>query len=172
MGKGEMKKATAATQSQVDVAREITGVAKGLMAESAPARQAAMDYYMALLKGNRPEALSAVAPQVNQVMSQTAQARKAIEAMPPGGARDKALRDLALQEAALKTQIYSGSVPQAATALTAIGQWGTQTGLGGYGQASQGFGSAAQMYGVLSNMKAQGWGSLAGGIGALAGGKL
>lgn len=172
MGKGEAKEAKSATQAQIGIAREVADIARGLVTESAPARQAALGYYSAIMKGSRPETLLAAAPQVAEVSNQMTALRRRAEQLPPGGLRDKALRDIALQEAAMKTQIYAGGVPEAAARLASMGYGGTQAGVGAFGQAGQGLGSAAQNMAALSQMKAQSWAGLAGGIGALAGGKI
>lgn len=172
MGKGAAKKAEAAAGQQQNIAGSTYDVGKEVLAESKPARQAAMATYSGLAKGNAPGIQQYVAPEIASANEQFDLARRQIEAMPPGGARDAAMRELALKQAGTKTGIYSGGVREATGKLAELGWGGTTTGLGAYGSAGGGYGSAAGTYSALSASQAGAWSSLASGIGGMAGGLM
>jgi hypothetical protein len=169
MGKGESKAASAAAASQADVAQQTLDVGKGLLAESAPARQTSMQYYTDIAKGTGPNLQRAVAPQINAASQQYYTAGRSVQNLAPGGQRDRATRDLALGQASTKSSIYSGGVNEAIARLASMGMGGSQMGVGAYGSAGQGFGGASQNYAQLAQMKSSMWSGLAGGFGSLAG---
>lgn len=169
MGKGAAKKAEAAAGQQSGVAGATYDVGKKVLAESKPARQAAMEYYSGLAKGNAPGIQRYVAPEVASANEQYDLAQREIEKMPPGGARDAAMRELAIKRAGTKTGIYSGGVREATGKLAELGWGGTTTGLGAYSSASGSYGNVAKTYSDLSASQAAAWGSLAGGLGGMAG---
>jgi hypothetical protein len=170
MGKGAAKQSETALAAQSGIAQQELDIGKQLLGETAPARQQALSTYTGLSKGNMPGIQAYVAPQINAATQQFYQARRAALALPPGGQRDQALRDVNLQESASKNQIYSGGVSESTARLASLGMGGTQTGVGAYGTAGQTMGQVAQGYGSLASSKGAQAASMFGGLGgALAG---
>ena len=163
MGKKSAEKSNTALDAQSKIAEKTLDIGERLLKESEPARQYAQNTYMGLAKGNVPGVEKFVAPQISAATQQFYLARKAVENMPPGAARDAAMRDLNLQEASTKTSIYSGAPAEATARLASMGWGGTQAGVGAFGQAGAGYSSVAQQYGEMAGQK----GSMAGsGVGA------
>ena len=170
MGKKSAQKANTALDAQSDIARQTLDVGKQLLAEGAPARQMAQNSYMGIAQGNVPGIDKFVAPQINSATQQFYLAKRQAESLPPGAARDLALRDLKLQEAGAKTGIRSGGVAEATARAGTMGQWGTQSGLGAYGGASAGYGNVGQQYQQMASSKGAMAGSAMGGLGGFLGG--
>jgi hypothetical protein len=168
MGKKATEKANLAMEAQTKIAGRTLDIGEGILKESAPARQAAQNTYMGLSQGNVPGIEKFVGPQINAATQQFSLAKQSIENMPPGPARDIALRNLKLQEAGTKTGIYS-SAPQEATArLASMGWGGTQAGVGTIGQAGEGYSGIAQGYNEMASSKGGMAGSGAGAAGSIA----
>ena len=168
MGKKSAEKSNAALDAQTQIAKTTTDIASDLVKESAPARKYAMNTYMGLAKGNVPGIEKLTAPQTNMAAQQFAMARKSVEQMPPGAARDAAMRDISLQEAATKNQIYSGGVNEALARTAAMGWGGTQAGVGAYGQAGGMYGNVGQTYDQMASAKGGMAGAGAGAAGSVA----
>ena len=172
MGSSAQDKATSALGNQGSIAQSISslansqaGLSQGMWNQTAPARTLATNTYMGLAQGNTPGIQKYVAPQINAASQQYDMARKSIEGMAPGGARDAALRNLYVQQAGAKNQIYSGGVSDALAKVGSMGYGAAGTALGGLGQAQQGLGSAGGLYGN----SAQGYNQIASQKGAMAG---
>jgi hypothetical protein len=167
MGKKTQAKADTALAAQSGIADQTADIAKQLIDETAPARKQSLDYYSAVSKGG-PEGQRAVAPQINAATQQFYLARKQAESLPPGGLRDKSLRDLSLAEAGSKTSIYSGGTAEANARLASMGWGGTQAGIGAYGTAAAGYGNVGSAYGEQASSKGGMVGSGAGAAGSIA----
>jgi hypothetical protein len=184
MGKKSAQKANTALDAQSSVANRtlalgerVIGESERLMAESEPARKESMNTYMGLSKGNVPGIEKFTAPQIGAATQQFSLARRSIENMPPGPARETALRDLKLQEAGAKTSIYSGGAAEGTSRLASMGYGAAQMGLGAYGQAGGMFGQAGSGYGnvgsqyrEMASSKGAQAGSAVGGLGGFLGG--
>jgi len=173
MGKAAGRAAETAAKSQATLAQRSMDVGEQLLKEAAPARQTAqeayktgMGTYSAIATGKPGELQRAVAPSINAATGQFYMARRNALNMPPGGARDQALRDLKMGEASTKSSIYSGGVSDALSRLVSGGQGGgTEQGLAAFGQAGAGFGSATQSYSQLASAQASSAGQAAAGAG-------
>lgn len=170
MGKGAAKRADAAAEAQTRIAEKQFDLGAMLLEAAKPAREQAQNTYMGLSKGNIPGIQSYVAPQLNMTNMQFAQAKKAIDAMPPGGAKEAARRDLELQRARGISDVLSGGVAEGTTRLASMGWGGTQAGVGSYGQASGAYGNIAKMYSEQASATRQTLGGLASAAGGAAAG--
>jgi len=170
MGKGAARRADAAADKQADIANRQLDIGEALLKAAEPARIQAQNTYMGLSKGNVPGIEKYVAPQTNLMSMQFAQAKRAVEQMPPGGARDAAMRDLNLQMSRAKSDILTGGVAEGTTRLASMGWGGTQAGVGAYGQASSGYGNIANMYSQQASATRQALGGLASTVGGLGAG--
>jgi hypothetical protein len=177
MGKGSSKKADSANAAQTDVAKKQIDLAEREQAmgeqiwkETAPARDYATNTYMGLAKGNVPGVEKYTAPSINAATQQFYLARKSVESMPPGAARDAAMRDINMQEASAKTGIYSGGYSDALARTGSMGWGGVGMTTGMMGAAGGGLAQGAGSYGnVAANyeQQASSKGGMAGaGIGA------
>lgn len=146
MGKKANKKADTALEAQTQYAKTSADAGTALLKEGAPARQYATDYYKAVAEGKPGELQRAVAPSINSATNQFYLARRQALNMPPGGARDQALRDIGLSEATAKNQIYSGGVGDAVARLSATGLGETSMGLGALSAAGAQQGQVGQTY--------------------------
>lgn len=167
MGKGATKAAGRAAESQERIAGRTLDISEGLLKEAAPGRAQVYDFLGGTIKGG-PELQRAVAPSINAATQQFYLAKRAAQNLPPGGMRDQALRDVALQEAGTKTGIYSGGVNEAVQRMAAFTSGGTQAGLGGMGTSGGLMGQAGQTFANLGAGKAAGAGEAAGGAGMIA----
>jgi hypothetical protein len=168
MGKGAQKKASAAADVQAGVAKKTLDIGEKLIAEGEPARKTAMGAYSAIAAGKPGELQRVVAPSINAATSQFYLARRQALNLPPGGARDQALRDLAATEAATKTNIYSGGVSEALARLGELGWGGITAGFGAMTSAGAGFADVAKTQAQLASAKASGAGEAAGAGGTIA----
>ena len=182
MGKSAQSSANSALKSQGSVAQSIGNLAntqasmsQGLWDQTAPSRALATNTYMGLAQGNTPGIQKYVAPQINAATQNYDMARKSIEGMAPGGGRDAALRNLTVQQAGAKNQIYSGGVADALSKVSSLGYSGAGTALGGFGQAQQGLmgsanalGNTAQGYNTMASQKGAATGAGVQGLGAAA----
>lgn len=168
MGKGAAKKAEIQSASQGEAARKSMEVSGELLEETAPARKQALGTYGAIASGKPGELQRAVAPSINAATGQFYMARRNAQNMPPGGARDQALRDINMQEASTKSSVYSGGVSDALSKLATMGGAGAQLALSGIGQAGGIYGNTAEAYAQLASSKGASAGSAAGAGGAIA----
>lgn len=177
MGKGSNKKANAALEAQgrladklVDVSEREMKIAEDIYGETTPSRQFATNTYMGLAKGNVPGIEKYTAGSINAATQQYSLAKKAAESMPPGAARDAALRDLNMQQAAQNTAIYSGAQSDALSRTASIGLGGVGMTTGAFGSAGQMLGGAANTYGSMADsynkMASNKGGMAASGVGA------
>lgn len=171
MGKKSAEKANVsidaqsrAAQSQVGLAERQADIGEQIWGQTAPAREFATNTYMGLAKGNVPGIEKYAAPSINAATQQFYLARKSIESMPPGPARDAAMRDVAMQEAAQKTSIYSGGAADALSRVASMGWGGAGMTTGALGAAQTGMGGAAGTYGNI----AQNYGQMASDKGGMA----
>lgn len=182
MGKKSNEKANAAADSQAKVAESQIGLAtkqqelgEQVWKETSPARQYATNTYMGIAKGNVPGIEKYTAPSINAATQQFYMARKAVESMPPGAARDAAIRDINMQEASTKTGIYSGGYSDALARTGSMGWGGVGMTTGALGAAQQGlygagsqYGSVAGLYNDMASSKGAMAGSGAGAAGSIA----
>ena len=153
MGRKSNEKANTALDAQSGIATSLQKQGEKLVTDSNPAIDAARASYMGISKGNVPGIEKYVAPGTNAATAQFQMARKAAENMPPGAQRDAALRDIAAQEAAVKTGIYSGGVADATSSLGTMGMTGAATGLGAQAQAASAQGQVGQTYNNMATQK-------------------
>jgi hypothetical protein len=153
MGKKSAQKANTALDAQSQVAGKQADLAERLVDESSPARMQALNTYQGVAAGNQPGIQKYVAPQINAATQQFYLARKAVESMGPGGMRDQAMKDINLQEAGAKTQIYSGGVSDALARAATMGMSGSTAGQSGYGTAGSMYGSVGQTYNDMATSK-------------------
>jgi hypothetical protein len=142
--------------------KELTELAKSMSAEAAPWRKAAGEAYMTQL--NDP--YKATAAGQNALSRQTAQGLNAVAEMQPGGARDRASRDLRMNKITGSANLLNQGYDSAAQALGTLGVGQTQAGIGAYSGANQSANTLAQ---IGANQKS-GLGAGAAGFGALLGG--
>jgi len=168
MGKGAGKQANLLAGQQADVGRQTAAAGQELLGEAKPIRQQVQGTLSAIASGKPGELQRAVAPQINSATSQFFSARRNALNMPPGGARDQALRDLRMGEAMTKSGIYSSGVGTALQQLQGMSLNLTSSGVQAYNAAGANLGSAAQTYQQQASDSAGNWGSLAGAGGAIA----
>lgn len=143
MGKQATKNAQ---QLAAETGRESLALGKELIAEGRPQRQAAGNYWTALLGGDQSALARATAPQFNAATQQFNVARNRAEgSMPLGGSRDRYLSNLNLAEAGQKTSILNSGINDAASRLAALGVGQTQTGIGSFGTTNQSSGNLANI---------------------------
>lgn len=165
MGSGQRKSAESALNQQVGLASKQADVSEKVVNQALPWTTLAGKYYQDILKGG--DALTkAVSPQIGSVAGQFGVARQRAKEQPLGGSRDRALRELDLGEASTKSNIYSGGINDAVSRLASMGESGTSTGLGGYGNASSNLANASASFSQM----AQGKGSALGGLSGAGGG--
>lgn len=178
MGKKSAEKANTAldaqskvAQNQIDLANKQADIGQQIWNETAPARQYATNTYMGLSKGNVPGIEKFTAPSINAATQQFYMARKAVQNMAPGAARDAAMRDINMQEASTKTGIYSGASADALARTASMGWGGVGMTTGAYGAAQAGQAGAGSTYGSVGqsyNQMASQKGAMAGaGLGAI-----
>jgi hypothetical protein len=165
MGKKSQEKADTALDAQNQIAQKQTDLAEKLVSESDPARMQALNTYQGIAGGNQPGIQKYVAPQINAATQQFYLARKSAESMAPGGMRDQAMRDISLQEASSKNQIYSGGVQDALARSASMGMSGISSGQSGLTSAAGTYGNIAGSYNDMASSK----GGMAGGGIAAAG---
>jgi hypothetical protein len=186
MGKKSNEKANTALDAQNKVAEEQVKLAnrqqdigEQIWRDTGPARDYATNTYMGLAKGNVPGIEKYTAPSINAATQQFYLARKAVESMPPGAARDAAMRDINMQEAGTKTNIYSGGMSDALARTGSMGWGGVGMTTGALGAAGTGLLGASGSYGNIGQsyqqmasdkggMAASGAGTAGAVIGALA----
>lgn len=168
MGKQAAKQAEQSARSQANIAGEMSGIARGLISESAPWRKSAGDYYSAIASGDRGTIARTMAPTLSQISNQfSAAQRRAEETMPRGGNLEATKRDLRLGEAASRAGATTGSLQEAVARLASMGWGGTQAGVGAFGGAGNQFGGAANTMAGLSQMKGQNAAQGAAGLGSM-----
>jgi hypothetical protein len=157
MGKKSNEKANTAldaqnkiAESQVKLSERQQDIGEQVWKQTAPARDYATNTYMGLAKGNVPGIEKYTAPSINAATQQFYMARKAVESMAPGAARDAALRDINMQEAGTKTGIYSGGMSDALARTGSMGWGGVGMTTGALGQAGQGLLGASGSYGDVA----------------------
>lgn len=166
MGKKSAEKANTALDAQNKVAQSQVGLAtrqqelgEQIWKETSAPRQYATNTYMGLARGNVPGIEKYTAPQINAATQQFYMARKAVESMPPGAARDAAMRDINNQEAATKTSIYSGGYSDALARTGSMGWGGVGMSTGALGAAQAGLSGAGSQYanvaGTYNDMASQ-----------------
>lgn len=177
MGKKSNEKANTAldaqnriAQNQINLANRQADIGEQIWKQTAPARDFATNTYMGLAKGNVPGIEKYTAPSINAATQQFYLARKSIESMPPGAARDAAMRDLNMQQAAQNTAIYSGGQADALARVGSMGWGGVGMTTGALGGAQTGMMGAASTYGNLAQaynqMASEKGGMAASGVGA------
>lgn len=159
MGKGNSDQAA---KMSAEVGKEMIGLNRQLQTEAAPWRQAAGSAYMAQL--NDPS--KAVASATNSLARDAASAKSQISEMQPGGARDRAMRDLTMSQMTGRAQLLNSGHQAAAQALGNLGVGVSQAGIGAAGTGNQ----AAQNLGQIGAQQKAGLSSGAAGFGALLGG--
>ncbi len=165
MGSGERAQAKTATTQQGKIADTQTELGRQLTGLGVPWLKTSGDYWKSVIEGGAPLE-RAVAPQINTASAQYTQALKSMkESLPPGGQRDRALRDWQIARAGTMSNIYSGGVNDALNRLASVGSDITGQGMGGYGSASAGYGNVANTYAQMASGKA----GAAGGLGTGAG---
>jgi hypothetical protein len=181
MGKKSAEKANTALEgqgkvadSQVKLSERQQEMGEQIWAQTAPARDMATNTYMGLAKGNVPGIEKYTAPSINAATQQFTMARKSVESMPPGAARDAAMRDIKMQEAGTKTGIYSGGASDALARTGSMGWGGVGMTTGAMGAAQQGlfgagsqYGSQAGAYNEMASSKGSMAGSGAGAVGSI-----
>jgi hypothetical protein len=143
--------------------KEMSTLNKTMQTEAAPWRQAAGGAYMDALKN--PAAF--VAPGLNELRRGTSTGQRSVEQMQPGGARDRAGRELQMNQLNQGATMLNQGKASAAQALGNLGIGGTQTGISAMGQANTAAGNLGQMGAAQSQSKASGaagFGSLLGGL--------
>lgn len=177
MGKKSNEKANTAldaqnkvAQNQIDLANKQADIGEQIWKDTAPSREFATNTYMGLAKGNVPGIEKYTAPSINAATQQFYLAKKSVESMPPGAARDAAMRDLNMQQASTNTSIYSGGQSDALSRVASMGWGGVGMTTGALGGAQTGMMGAASTYGNVAgsyNQMASDKGGMAGsGVGA------
>jgi hypothetical protein len=162
MGKGN-KESDSASDMMAQSFKDMSGLNKEMQAEAAPWRKAAGSAYMDAL--NSPEKFAA--PGINEINRGTAASLNSVEQMQPGGTRDRAGRDLRMNQMSQKATMLNQTKGGAAAALGNLGIGGAQTGISAMGQANTASSNLGQMGTAKSQAKAQGMqgmGSMLGGL--------
>lgn len=168
MGSGERKKATEATTAQNEIAKTQTDLSKKIFDTASPWYTLAGSYYGDVAKGGK-DLQRVVAPQVNAASDQYTIALNAMKnSLPPGGQRDRALRDWQISRAGTMSDIYSGGVGNAIERMASMGGAGMGMGLGGYGNAANTYGNVSNAQSNMASGKSAASGGLASGGGAAA----
>lgn len=168
MGSGERAEAKKLTKQQGEIAGQSVDLSKQITDLAMPWLEQAGSYYSDVTKGGRAME-KAMGPEVNAVSSQYTQALRGMqERLPPGGQRDRALRDWQIGRAGAIGGTYAGGAREALDRLAALGSGSTGMGLGGYGQAISGLGAAAQANAQMAGGKSSAVGGMAGAGGAIA----
>jgi hypothetical protein len=166
MGSAERKKATEATNAQSDIAKTQADLSKKIFDVSSPWFSLAGNYYGDVAKGGQ-DLQRAVAPQVNAVSDQYTTALNSMKnGLPPGGQRDRAMRDWQVARAGTMSGIYGGGVNDAYTRLASMGGAGMGMGLGGYGSAANTYGNVSNAQAQMASGKSAASGGLASGAGS------
>jgi hypothetical protein len=143
--------------------KDMSGLNRELQTQAAPWRTQAGNAYMDAY--NDPSKF--VSPGLNEITRATGAAQNSVEQMAPGGARDRASRDLRMNSLNQKASMLNSGRAGAAQALGNLGIGQTQTGISAMGQANNSASSLGQMGQAKDANKAssvQGFGSLLGGI--------
>lgn len=108
-----------------------------------PSLQAAQNFWLPILSGDRSKALEVLGPDVDTIAKQYDTARKNILATAPrGGAREMVLSQSRTDEAGDVGRLLATARPMAAQALTGIGGGASQLALGAGQAGTQGISSA------------------------------
>lgn len=98
----------------------------------------ALNYWSPILSGNRAEMTAALAPEINTINSGYNQQKSQLDMFAPrGGGRANMLQQLPFNQTRDISNLFAGIRPQAANAVTGIGQSQQQTGSNLFSQALQ-----------------------------------
>ena len=166
MGKGSANKANANLDVAAGMAQKAMGYGADLINQGKPAMTQALNTYSGLASGNVPGVEKFVAPQMQDLEAQYAQAEKTVDSMPAGGARDAAKRDLAISKAGAKNRLFTGGVQSGLSQLLSGGEALSGLGLSGITGGLSGTLNVGQAYNQMASSK----GATAGEGAAAAGG--
>ena len=170
MGKGDAGSARETAQSQAKIAGDMSGLAKSLLAESAPYRKQAGEAYSGIVSGDPASLSKVLGPQYTAIDRQYGAAQREAEAtMPSGGGLEALRRKLTLQRSGAKTGLASNLYQDALARLASFSQWGTQSGIGSLSSAGNQYQGAGGTFTNLSQLGAQNAAGMGAGIGALVG---
>lgn len=148
---GSQKAATAAQtqaiQNQSAIALQAAGQGQGYNNMALPAYSNALDFWQAILRGDRTSLNSFLGPEINQYRQGQQNALQNVSQFAPrGGARTTALAELPFQQAKTVGDMYASARPVAAGQVGAIASDLGAKGMAGLGAGISGEGSAAGAY--------------------------
>jgi len=153
MGKGSAKKSNEALDLASNAGQTQVKYGTGMIEQAKPALSQAINTYSGLASGNVPGITKFVAPQMQDLERQYAQAEKSIDSMPAGGARDAAKRDLAIAKAGAKNRLFSGGVESGLSNLSNLGVNVSSLGLSGLAGGASTLGGIGEQYNQMASSK-------------------
>jgi hypothetical protein len=144
------------TTAETDIAKFGLGEAKQNLPQARTSRQQPLNFFQALLSGDRNTILSALSPEVSTLTSQYDTGRKTAEEFAPrGGGRGAALEELPFRKASDIEQLVAGARATGAAGVTGIAQLLGNLGLGEVSAGTGAASAASENINTASAAKAQ-----------------